>query len=518
MSHFHDDFDASTAVLEWDIVNDEVCPLIKNKEDGRVMARPAWAPMPGSQSAFLECPVFEVLYEGNRGPGKTDALIMDFAQHVGQGWGVEWKGILFRRTYKQLKDVIAKTKKWFPRIFPSATFNETDKEWKWPTGEVLTLSYMERESDYDNYHGGAWPWMAFEELTTWADDKCYRVMMSCCRSTKKGMPRKLRATTNPYGVGHNWVKKRFKLPTRNGYVGTFILGEGKTHEEQMDNARISIRGQLHENIVMMHADPGYENKIRQAARNPSELAAWLEGSWDVTAGGMFDDIWKNDVHVVDMFPIPASWKVDRSFDWGSSKPFSVGWWAESDGSTVVCKDGRVIHTVPGDLFRVAEWYGCQHIDGIPVDNEGVKATAKQIAAGIIAREKRLFPTRSVRPGPADSSIFTTENDNSVGTDMENEGVFWERADKRPGSRKNGWDRMRAMLKNALPCEEGPREEPGLFIFEHCEHFIRTVPSIPRSDKDLDDVNTDAEDHIADETRYRCYQRAHDVGITPIRGR
>ena len=174
----------------------------------------------------------------------------------------------------------------------------------------------------------------------------------------------------------------------------------------------------------------------------------------------------------------------------------------------------MIHTVKGDMFRVAEWYGWNGSD-----NEGIRTTAKAIAAGIIEREKRLFPRRRVRPGPADSSIFSVENNNSVGGDMENEGIFWERADKRPGSRKNGWDKMRALMIGALPPEGNlPREEPGIFVFSNCKQFIRTVPGIPRDDKDLDDVNTDAEDHIADECRYRVYQRPAQSAQTRIRGR
>jgi len=80
-----------------------------------VRGETVWAPQKGGQAAFLEARLFEVLLEGPRGGGKTDALLMDFGQHVGQGYGAEWRGILFRQTYKQLLDVVGKAKKWFPR-------------------------------------------------------------------------------------------------------------------------------------------------------------------------------------------------------------------------------------------------------------------------------------------------------------------------------------------------------------------------------------------------------------------
>jgi hypothetical protein len=90
--------------------------------------------------------------------------------------------------------------------------------WRFPDGEELMFRHFRTPDDYYSYHGHAYPWIAWEELTTWADDKCYKVMMSCSRSTKPGMPRKYRATTNPYGVGHNWVKARFRLPVQGGKI------------------------------------------------------------------------------------------------------------------------------------------------------------------------------------------------------------------------------------------------------------------------------------------------------------
>jgi hypothetical protein len=182
----------------------------------------------------------------------------------------------------------------------------------------------------------------------------------------------------------------------------------------------------------------------------------------------------------------------------SSKPFSVGWWAISDGTTLTLADGRALHTVPGDIFRIGEYYGC--VDGKP--NTGLRYTAQQVAKELVKREKRMGIYGLVEDGVADAAIFNEENRMCIATDMAKEGVYWDKADKRSGSRKQGWEAMRQMLLNAHPDPEGyPREEPGMFVFDSCVDFIRTVPSLPRDDKDLDDVDTDAEDHIADETRY-----------------
>lgn len=473
--------------------------------DGRPLRplKPIWAPQPGSQEAFLTCDLFEVLYEGTRGPGKTDALLMDFAQFVGTGLGAAWKGILFRQTYPQLSDVISKTKKWFPQIWPSASYNEAQHFWRWPSGEQLLLRQFQREDDYWNYHGHEYPWIGWEELCNWASPAGFLLMMSTCRSSTPNVPKRVRATTNPYGPGHNWVKHRYRLPAWRSVP----IMDSRDAEGRLEPPRVAIHGSIHENKILLEADPDYIDRIAASARNEAERKAWLEGSWDIVAGGMFDDVWDPAIHVVEPFRIPDSWRIDRSFDWGSSKPFSVGWWAESDGSDVQMPDGTWRSTVRGDLFRIAEWYGW---NGKP--NEGLRLLATDIAKGILEREARWNLLGRVRAGPADTSIFAAENGNCIATDMERKvrlddgrvlkGVQWVRADKRPGSRKTGWEQMRRALVNAKRPKTGPREQPGLFVFSTCDQFLRTVPVLPRDDKDQDDIDTDAEDHIADEVRYR----------------
>jgi hypothetical protein len=418
-----------------------------------------------------------VLYEGTRGSSKTDALLMDFAQFVGRGFGQHWRGVLFRQTYPQLTDIVAKSQKWFPRIFPAAKFNESTHTWKWPDGEELLLRWMRVPRDYWHYHGHEYPWIGWEELTNWATAECYESMKSCSRSSHPGMPRRYRSTANPYGVGHNWVKRYFVSPAP--------IGKIVTNDQGLE--RVRVHGHWSENKALLEADPEYPKKLA-SDENPHRKKAWLEGSWDIVAGGMFDDIWDADVHVISPFPIPSSWRVFRAFDWGSSRPFSVGWWAESDGTGA--------NFPPGSLIRIAEWYGCS-----ATPNEGLKMLAADIARGIAEREK-LIPYR-VQPGPADASIYDSDRGKSIGDQMADVGVTWTAADKRPGSRVNGWERLRSMLSAAT---KHPREEPGLWVFETCRHFIETVPVLPRDEKKPDDVDTDAEDHIGDETRYAVMQR------------
>lgn len=484
--------------IEWREVDGQLAAFAQN-EAGQ-LTQATWAPQYGSQLAFLNAtPIFEVLYEGTRGGGKTDCLLMDFIQHVGKGYGREWRGIIFRQTYPQLSDIINKTEKWFRQIFPEAKYNKVDHKWTFPDGEELLLRHMKRPDDYWNYHGHAYPWIGWEELCNWPNDQCYKVMMSCCRSTNPNMPRCYRATTNPYGVGHNWVKSRFRLPHARGQVIRDSLKDGV-----YEPPRVAIHSSVHENEILMHADPDYINKIRASARNPAELAAWLYGSWDIIAGGMFDDLWDSNQHVVPSVPlhrIPKGWKIDRSFDWGSSKPFSVCWWAESNGEPFEY-NGHVYGKVRGDLYQIAEWYGWNG-----TRNEGLRMLAIDIAEGIRDRENDWGISHRTQAGPADASIYDDVNGNCIATDMQKMGVRWQPADKSAGSRKHGWELLRGLMKGAKQPELGGiREQAGIFFMNNCQQTLETLPVLPRSDKDPDDVDTEAEDHIADAIRYRVRKK------------
>jgi hypothetical protein len=218
-------------------------------------------------------------------------------------------------------------------------------------------------------------------------------------------------------------------------------------------------------------------------------------------GAFFGDIWAESIHVVKPFPIPPGWRIDRSFDWGSSRPFSVGWWAESDGAFVP----ELNRTFPaGTLFRIHEWYGW---NGKP--NTGLRILAKDIANGIRQVEKGQIWGKRVETGVADSSIFDKENGMCVANDMRNcrdnetgetFTISWVGAKKHPGSRIEG---ARTLHERLTASTQFPMDSPGLFIFSTCPQWIRTVPHLPKDPRNPEDIWSDAEDHAYDETRYRA---------------
>jgi hypothetical protein len=252
---------------------------------------------------------------------------------------------------------------------------------------------------------------------------------------------------------------------------------------------------LEDNPTLMLNDPDYEMKL-EGLGDPALVRAMRYGDWDIVAGGMFDDVWREhkDRIIVEPFHVPKSWRIDRSFDWGSAKPFSVGWWAESDGTDIEYADGTTRSTTRGDLFRIAEWYGWS---GQP--NTGCRMLSRDVAKGILDRERSMG--LRVHPGPADTSIYSRDDGHCIAEEMQGAGVRWTQADKSGDSRTNGWQKLRQML-----ADTSSLENPGLHVFDTCRHFIRTIPTLPRSDIKFDDVDTHAEDHIGDEVRYRIYTR------------
>lgn len=486
--------------------------------------RIVWTPLPGSQAFAVSCPCHHILYEGTRGPGKTDAQIMAFRKHVGQGYGQYWRGVIFDKQYKNLDDLVAKSKKWLYQFGDGAQFLAAGKDykWVWPTGEELLFRALEKEADYWNYHGQEFPFIGWNELTKFATPNLYEAMMSCNRSSflpaehsprdengniKKLMPEiplVVFATTNPYGPGHNWVKSDFIDVGKPGEVirkVTNVFNPRTQQRENVTKTQVRIFGSYKENRYLA---PEYVAEL-EGTKEPNKRRAWLWGDWDIVAGGALDDLWDASVHVLPRFKIPKNLYIDRSFDWGSSQPFSVGWWAQTKGEEIELPDGRIFCPPSGSLIRFHEWYGTVKIGR----NEGLKMSATNVALGILEREALLvsdgYINRKPSPGPADNAIrnVVEKDSDSIETLMSKQKVTWIASDKKPGSRKNGLQILRDMLENSLKYARG-EEGVGacIFFMDHCRATLSTLPVLPRDIDDPDDVNTEAEDHCYDDVRYK----------------
>lgn len=399
---------------------------------------------------------------------------------------------LFRRTLPDLLKNHLTGPTGFPVLLADAinrgycAINYSRNRIEFSNGAKIHLCYCDYEKDIYKYQGAEIHVLMIDELTHFSEEM-YRFLRGRVRLGGLKIPDgcpwrfpRILCSANPGGVGHNWVKLTFV-----DFAAPMEVKQATKPEGGMRRQYIPAR--LEDNPTLIENDPDYEDRL-EGLGNPELVRAMRMGDWDIVSGGMLDDLWRRDTHVIEPFEIPSSWYVDRSFDWGSSKPFSVLWWAESDGTQA--SNGR--HYPPGTIFLINEWYGW---DGRP--NHGLKMLAVEIARGIVEREAE-WPLE-VEAGPADSSIFDAENGVCIADDMAAESVGWLEADKSPGSRVTGWERLRKLLKASL---QKPMEDPGLFVFSNSAQWIRTVPVLPRDQRKPDDVDTHAEDHAGDATRYR----------------
>jgi len=437
-----------------------------------------WQPQEGPQTALLACPIFEVFYGGARGGGKTESSIGDWLQHSSL-YGENAIGIFFRRKLVQLAEVIARTKQLFPKI--GAKYNEQQKTWTMANGARLKFAYLEKDSDAEEYQGHNYTRIYIEELTNFPSPSPVDRLRATLRSGT-GVPVGMRLTGNPGGPGHNWVKKRYIDPDPRGYrvitESTDLELDGKKITVSLD--RVFIPSKIGDNQLLIRNDPTYVLRLKQSG-SEALVKAWLEGNWDIVDGAFFDE-W-SPKHVLKdhewLQRIPRSAQVFRAFDWGSAKPFSCGWYAISDGTWGLPY---------GALLKFHEWYGANG------PNKGLKMTADLVAQGIKVRDRDL--RHRIAYGVADPAIYIRDGGPSIAESMAIQGITWRRADNK---RKTGWEQMRMRLV-------GDGETPMLYFLDCCADSIRTIPTLQHDEGDPEDLDTEAEDHAADETRYACMSR------------
>ena len=453
-----------------------------------------WQPQPGPQTFLLECPVFEVFYGGARGGGKTESSIGDWLQHSSM-YGEGAVGIFFRRKLVQLMEVVARTKQIFPKL--GAKYNEQQKTWTMPNGARLKFAYLERDSDAEEYQGHNYTRVYVEEVTNFPSPDPINKLRATLRSGS-GVPCGMRLTGNPGGAGHNWVKRRFIDPNPRGFQlitdDTEIEVDGIKQVVKLD--RVFIPSKISDNLLLMRNDPTYILRLKQSG-SAALVKAWLEGNWDIVDGAFFDE-WDENLHVLnsnEFLPkIKSEWLKFRAFDWGSYRPFSVGWYVVPDQDFQL-SEGVLIPR--GAMVKYREWYGSQG------PNKGLKMTADLVAQGIV----RMEVGERIRYGVADPAIYIRDGGPSIGETMALHRCMWRRADNK---RKAGAEQMRQRLV-------GVAGRPMLYFLDCCEDSIRTIPTLQHDDHDPEDVDTEAEDHAYDETRYACMSRPWIPALKPLAG-
>lgn len=445
-----------------------------------------WYPQPGPQEDFVNSwPFFDVLFGGARGGGKSDGCLGEFMQHAYQ-FGRYARGVFMRREMPQADSLIDRSHQIYLPL--GWQYNKGNRQWTAPNGAILRFRPLEDDRDAEKYQGQDYTRVYAEEITNWASPVALDKMKATLRSAA-GVRCCFRATANPGGPGHHWVKHRYIDPAPQGKVA--LLDEAGHFD------RMFIPSRVQNNIRLLQNDPGYVDRLKLTG-SKELVRAWLEGDWTVIEGAFFD-CWSSARHVTRPIPtgVPMHWLRFRAGDWGSAKPFCFGWYAVASEDT---KLPNGMWLPRGGLLKYREWYGASK------PNVGLKLTAQQVAAGIVEREladslMKIYPSYSV----LDPAAFTEDGGPSIAERMAMPptSLFFSPADNSRVGRAGhmgGWDLVRERLEG-----EGP-DRPMISFYNTCADTIRTIPLLQHDRYRAEDVDTDGEDHAGDETRYACASR------------
>lgn len=399
-----------------------------------------------------------IAYGGARGGGKSWMVRKWATLYCLRKPGI--KILIVRSTYPELyqnhiRPLMEDTK-------GIARYNEQKKLLTFCTGSTIKFGYCRNEKDMEQYQGGEWDIIFIDEASN-IPEECIKKFIPCVRGVNE-FPKRTVYTLNPGGRSHHYFKR------------LFIDRDFREGEDPDDYA--FVQALVQDNVALMQSQPDY---LRDLEALPEKLKkAWLEGRWDIFEGQFFEDFLATPdkagrCHVIDPFEPRPEWPIWHSYDYGRNKPFSVGWWTmDTDGVA----------------YRIMEWYGCGK-----EPNSGLYLSAEEQFAEVarIEHTHEWLRKRKIR-GWADPAIWIKEGTSgkSIADVAAAHGVYFDKANN---DRINGW----AEFHNRLYFDE--QGKSMFYVFRNCTGFIRTIPTLIYDEYKVEDLDTEGEDHIADESRY-----------------
>ncbi len=270
-----------------------------------------WVPWPGFQRRMLASSAFECLGGGAAGPGKTDILLLLWLRFADRPW---MKVLLMRRTEPELQEMKDRAEQYYKPF--GARWVETRKRWEFPAGGWIRMGYAERYAQLERHMGFEYSGVGWDELGQVPGERWWTRIISRIRSSDPEAQRYLmaRATANPGGEGHAWVKRRFIGPC--GRDGGHIYVNPRT-----GYSRQFCPGTLDDNPSV---DPGYAARLMDLPDR--ERKALRFGDWDAAEGIAYEELdW--EIHGREALrDVPPHWWQFGTFDWGFTHYAVFIWW------------------------------------------------------------------------------------------------------------------------------------------------------------------------------------------------
>lgn len=285
-------------------------------------------PTPRQTVFLLLNDILEVLFGGAAGGGKSEALMSGATQYVDVP---KYSALLLRKSFRDLAlpgALMDRSHKWWDNS--KAKWSSADYKWTFPAGAIVQFGYLEHEGDETRYQSAEFQFIGFDELTQFSEQS-YTYMFSRLRKVKDlDVPLRMRGATNPGGKGHEWVKKRFNLPTG-------ISSDGN---------RAFVRSRLEDN-------PYLDIELYEKSFENLSILTFQqlrEGNWDAAnSGGKFHKEWFEIIGRDDL-PDPRHWqRVVRHWDLASQEK-------TSDVPNPDYTAGASVVRVGALPKRVAEWF------------------------------------------------------------------------------------------------------------------------------------------------------------------
>ena len=465
----------------------------------------AWSPNPGPQTAWLACGDRESLYGGAAGGGKSDGLLAAAVRYIDQP---DSNGVIFRRSYPELRNLIRRSREVYPAI--GGSYNQAQHEWRFPSGAALIFRFIASESDVYAYQGDAFTFIGWDELTQFPGDytdeescetynSAYVYMLSRLRRRADSKVRLMvRATCNPGGVGHHWVKARFAINDAGD--------ESRLKDPRTGLHRSFVPARITDNPHLAGGE--YERTLD--AMSTEKRKALKLGRWDIFAGAQFSE-WNPRVHIVDPFPIPNHWQRWRGADDGFVDPACSIWLTQNpDTKQIIAYQELYKSGMTGPVFaeRVLEMDRRQ--------------------AGVVSPDAHLgyydLPDENLT-GIMDSASFGNngQSDVSRGHQMNRLGCGWKESMKGAGSRRLRVKRMHDLLEERKKDlsdtrPDAPKHPPGFVVMRGtCPNLTRILPSLPKDPGDPEDVDRDSEEHAFCALTYGFQWKSTAVRRVEIKG-